>query len=376
MADNQPAPAPAPVNRTLLVAAAMEVGAILLAVAATALAAWRFVELSKLPEVGALLETAAIFVAAIAGSLLLWGMATFLRRLDALVGPAPVDAADAPSPAAADAALRTGGEARSTPPESISATSELVALMRDVRDIALLSDAERAQRVRLQSQELVRRLEQEVPALLREHNWVEAHRRVRSARERFPTLTAWDALEKQIEEARAGIEARDIEAVARQVNDLASVGAWERAADAVRDLIERHPGSVKAQELARRVAHERDRADAEQRAKMMAHAQEATNRREWIEALTAVTALIRKYPNSAEAAELRTQLPTLTANAEIQTRQRMEAEIRDLVKEHNFEEAGRIARALIERYPNSPQAAVLREQLPRLEQRATEAGRT
>jgi outer membrane protein assembly factor BamD (BamD/ComL family) len=104
----------------------------------------------------------------------------------------------------------------------------------------------------------------------------------------------------------------------------------------------------------------------------MSRAQDATTRREWREALQAVETVIARFPDSAEAHDLRLQLPTLRANVEIQARHEMETTIRDLIRDQRFSEALRIARELIARYPDSPQAAVLREQLHRLEQRAAE----
>jgi hypothetical protein len=138
----------------------------------------------------------------------------------------------------------------------------------------------------------------------------------------------------------------------------------------VRDLQQRHPDAPQVGELARRVVAEREKATAEERAKLMARAQEATNRRDWTIALQNVEEVLARFPNSPEAEELRQQLPTLRANVEIQTRQRMEAQIRELIKDHRYREALRIARIVIDQYPDSPQAAVLREQLPRIEQRA------
>ena len=107
----------------------------------------------------------------------------------------------------------------------------------------------------------------------------------------------------------------------------------------------------------------------------MAQAQEAANRREWKTALSLALTVIQRFPKSPEAQALRMQLPTLRENAEIQARQRMEAEIRDLIKARRFDEALRITDELIQQYPNSPQAAVLREQLPRLEEKAAAMGR-
>jgi hypothetical protein len=47
----------------------------------------------------------------------------------------------------------------------------------------------------------------------------------------------------------------------------------------------------------------------------------------------------------------------------------MENEFRELMKQQRYSEALSLAHELIDRYPKSPQAEVLREQLPRLEAR-------
>jgi len=60
----------------------------------------------------------------------------------------------------------------------------------------------------------------------------------------------------------------------------------------------------------------------------------------------------------------------LRENSQIKDRHRMENEIRELIKASRFEDALRLARELIDQYPASPQAEVLRDQLPRLEEKA------
>jgi hypothetical protein len=173
---------------------------------------------------------------------------------------------------------------------------------------------------------------------------------------------------------RAQVESHDIDAAQRQIEDLASLGAWDRVAEVLNELLQRHPESAKANELAQKIRTQRNKAVAEQRARLMAQAQDATNAREWKKALHLATTVCQRFPRSPEAQALRMQLPTLQENAEIQIRQHMESEIRDLIKEQRYDEALRIAHELLQQYPDSPQAAVLREQLPRLEERAAAMG--
>jgi len=368
MAEPAETGSPISLNRGRLAGAALCVGAALLGVGATA---WLLIEVWSIarapqPSIVDFAGAALLWLAAGCFALLLWGLAESLRQMADMAGEAAMGGASRMVPGAE---ARPAAAAMADPGLS-ERIQELIDLTKETRDIALLSDAERAMRLRTEAEALARELRHDVPHLIREHNWVEARRRVQEARTRFPALPLWDDLEKQVEEARTNVRARDVENAMREVRDLVALGAFDRAMQVVRDLQQRHPDAPQVGELARRVVAEREKATAEERAKLMARAQEATNRRDWTVALQNVEEVLARFPNSPEAEELRQQLPTLRANVEIQTRQRMEAQIRDLIKDHHYREALRIARIVIDQYPNSPQAAVLREQLPRIEQRA------
>ncbi len=302
----------------------------------------------------------------LAGAAFLWGLAELLR----VVEETPYVIREY---YARQVGLRTPwiAAANGDATEEGERGNDLGSLLREIRDISLLSPEERSLRLRAQAGEAARELSRIVPDLLRSHNWVEARRRVQQARERYPLEPTWNELEQRIEEVRAGVEARDIDSAKRQVHDLASLGAWERAFDVVRDLLERHPDSDAARELARYVQEQRGKVDAEERRRLIAQVQEAAKRREWSTALNLATALIKQYPNSPESEALRSDLPTLQENVEIQTRKRMEAEITELTRAKRYNEALEMARELIARYPRSPQAAVLLQSLPQLEARAS-----
>jgi hypothetical protein len=371
----------APNNRSGLsrahkLGAALEAGGVLVAAIATIWAIDRIWEISQQEprSVGQFLAAVGILFGGWGGGLLLWGVAEIVRKLDALPqvlerqpsGPASTLRPDSLTAAPIERSSENVAETR--------ALDELIALMREVRDISLLDDEQRAKRLEAQGQEAMRQVEHEVPLLLREHNWVEARRLVQESRERFPSFPQWDGLEQQIEQMRSQLEARDLESATRQVNDLAALGAWTRAMDVVNELLERHPDSAQARELAKRARFEREKAEAEQRARLMAQAQEATSQRNWVAALQAANTILQRFPTSPEATALKLQIGTLRENVEIETRKRMEAEIRELVKQHRYGEALRIAYDLVEQYPHSPQAEALRDQLPRLEEMAAAAG--
>lgn len=304
-----------------------------------------------------------------AGGVLLWGVAEVVRRMEMLQS---IDVEIASQTSSAAAGERSVADAES---EMQAALHEMTVLLREVRDISLLTPEQRTMRLQAQGKAVLEMLQREVPTLLREHNWIEARNRVLEARERFPTFREWDEMEQQIERMREQVEQHDIEAAERQIHDLTALGAWDRVDEVLKELLQRHPDSVRAINLAHKLRVERNKAESELRAKLMLQAQEASNNRDWDLAVNAASTLIQRFPKSPEAQALRMQLPVLRENAQIKERQRMENEIRELIKAGRFDEALRIARELIDQYPASPQAEVLRDQLPKLEAKAAMARR-
>jgi outer membrane protein assembly factor BamD (BamD/ComL family) len=353
-------------SRSRVVALLLEAGGVILALA---VAAWALVHLWQIARAEAasavdVLATLAILLGGLVSGILLWGLAELIRKIDLL--PAVMEqnsatprALSSLPPAAAPSPLLNDAQG-----------ATIVELLREVRDISLLTPEERTKRLETAGRALAAELEREVPRLLREHRWREARKRVQEARERFPTFPQFEQLEKQIETMRAQVESRDVEQAERQIHDLSALEAWERAADVVRELIERHPDSEKANALAATVRMKYEKSQAEQRARLMAHAQELVRQRDWQGALQTANAIVQRYPKSPEAEALRLQLPTLAENAEIQIRKRMETQIHELIRERRYDVAFQSANELIDRYPNSPQAEALRTQLPKLRERA------
>ena len=363
---------PAPLNRTRLIGGALDVGGALLVIAMLAWAVLRYWQIFNAETVAAAdaAMTAVQTLLGLGAAAFFFSAGEAIRKLEDLSELLRGSSSAADAGAGGLAGFGSDPEAADRNLAQRQTMLELVGLMREVRDISLLSDEQRGSRLAAQAEDLSRRLQREVPELLRQHKWFEAFKRVRSARERFPTLDVWDELARQIQTVRGQVESRDIEAATRQISELTALGAWDRAQDVARDLLERHPRADGAIEVVRRIRLQRDKAEAESRARLMAQAQSSTDKHEWPAALNSARSLIERFPHSDEAEALRSQLPILEANAEIKSRQQMEAKIRDLLTEHRYDQAVRMARQLIARYPNSPQASVLPDQLPRLEEKA------
>lgn len=375
MSEIEDAQLPENVNHGRLTAVALVVGGILLGVVTAIWTIARFAELSLQAEPGPTFAeyvgTAALLLVGWGFGLVMVGVAVLLHRLEDLAQSVE----SAPRRAVAPLGVPLGEPRAVAIDQNHQAQllEELVHLTRELREIELLSESDRQARLQAEAEELVRQLELDIPALLREHKLEQAAFRLVRARQRFPSMPQWDVLAEKVEQTRAQFETHDVDVASREIDDLLALGAWDRAERVAQDLRQRHPRAERVSELIRRVAVARDRATADERSRLMSKAQDATTRHEWRVALNHVHEVLKRFPNSPEARDLRLQLPTLEANVEIQTRQEMESQIRDLIKAQRFREALGMSHELIEKYPNSPQASVLREQLPRLEQRAHEA---
>ncbi len=367
MADLEPIGESGDVSRVRVTAALLNVGAYCLSGATLLWALYQFWQIGQSDELGAgaFLATLAIMVAGLVGSAFLWGVEELLRRTDGLER-AIQDSAAYGRDALANTRRAVDATGGGIPGHTVD---ELVVLLREVRDISLLSEPQRQLRLTAQGRAAIELLQHEVPLLLREHNWIEARRRVQEVRERFPSFAECDALEQQIERMREQVESQDVEVAERQIDDLKALGAWERVGEVCNDLLHRHPQSQRVLGLVQKVRAQKSTMDAQARARLMAEAQDASNKREWRTALGVANQLIQRFPRTPEAQALLLQLPILRENAEIQERQRVEHEFRDALKDHRYQDALRAARELIDQYPNSPQAEFLRQQIPKLEER-------
>ncbi len=178
------------------------------------------------------------------------------------------------------------------------------------------------------------------------------------------------ALRERIETTRCEAMARAEDEADRQVNEFMAAGDFVRAGAVAETLGANYPDSARASELIGRVHRERDAFVTEQRLAMFRRIEKAAADRHWQSALQAAGELLEAYPNSPEADTVRTQLPTITDNAQIEEVRRLRDRIRDLITRRRFGEAIEAARDIIERFPQSAAAAELSQQMPKLEELA------
>ncbi len=262
---------------------------------------------------------------------------------------------------------KSDGEPDGMPP---APWREVVGLLADLRDNSLLTESERRdKRVRVAEEEF-QDASTRIHAMMKEGDFVHARELADYLARRHPADKRSSQLMDEVEHARERHESEDVRACTRQVEDLISISAWGRARDLAQQLQQRHPDSPDARKLLLKIETEHRVFEEEQMRRMNAEVQRFVTRRRWEEALAVARAFIERFPGCEESESLRMQLPTLEANAEIEVRQQFEARIMEFVRHGRYLEAVELSRKVIDQYPDSPQAEVLRSQLERLEELA------
>ncbi len=246
----------------------------------------------------------------------------------------------------------------------------LLIALDDIRDSLLLSHEERRDKRQRLLEEEIHNARVLVGSLTQKGDFGQAREVAETVRRKYPNEEWVTELVEQLEESREQHESENVSSITNQVNDLMSISAWERASHLARQLVESHPDSAEARQLWLRVERQHRHFLGEQQRRMNAEIQRFVSSRRWEEAFAAARIFVKRFPNSEASEELRMQIPTLEANAEIEVRQRIEAQIMACARQGRYIEAAELARNIVQRYPNSPQAQVLRAQLGRLEELA------
>lgn len=319
-----------------------------------------------------LLAVAALLVLGLATVGLLIGLAAVVRGVAAFAAAQTrVERTVARLASGVAPAASSAPPSAPAPPSSgdSAALESIHRVLEEVRDNILLTDEER----RTKHQRLVAIERRERTLQIQQAVEGGHFQRARQLLLEFERRIGGDEDTKQllefIEAAAQRAEAEDVAAAARQCEELMSLTSWDRAIQIAEELIDRHPNALPARQLLARVQREKQVHQQEHRNRLFLTFQRHTANREWRAALQVARQLVEAYPDSIEAESIRAQKETLETNAEIEHRKQLEAQYKAQLDEHRYAEALALARDVIRLYPESPQAKVLREQIPYLEKR-------
>jgi len=248
---------------------------------------------------------------------------------------------------------------------------EVVSLLSEIMENTLLDDTEKAAKRQLAKKHRQQALRREIEAFIKAAKYREAHERLEEFRLRY----AGDGqqvveMETQLSEALRQHERTEISHVTEQVQRYMGLGLWERAIEMARSLAEQFPENPEAARLPETVRLEQEAGRRQEQQRLYREIEHLVARKHWRQALRAAETLLENHPESPEANTLRQQLDELRANAAIAERKEWETRIAEHIKTGRHREAYDLAVELMEKYPDSPQAAEIRKGLDQLKARA------
>jgi hypothetical protein len=247
---------------------------------------------------------------------------------------------------------------------------QVLTLLQEIRELALLSDAQRQKRLEEALQHRRNYLVAEVGRLSELKEWSAAETAVAAVASEFPDDPSLKELRARVAAGRKNVERDSFSALHDRVEDLMAVWAWDQAyADAAR-FIENFPDHSEGRELLARVMRERD-AYIENTANLLyEEIRSDIERRSYRRAMTNAVKLLECAPGHRRSAAIRPQLKTIRENAEIEERQEQERRIQEMIRAKQIPEAIDLAEDLLRRFPSSPQADSLQKLLPKMRELA------
>jgi outer membrane protein assembly factor BamD (BamD/ComL family) len=267
----------------------------------------------------------------------------------------------------------TGAPVRDTGSPEIAESMRLVlGMLEEIRELALLNDAQRQQRLAGSQKQRRDQLLTEIKRLLASERWGAADKMLTLFDDEFPRDPETSSLKAHIADARRHAEQKSLAELQKRVEDLVAVASWERAYAETAVFVENFPANRQGKDLLARVVRERDVHLESTANRLYAEIKADIERRNWRRALANARKLLERSPRHRRSAVIREQFKTIQENAEIEERQEQERRIQELMRSKQFPQAIDLAEDLLERFPNSPQAESLQQLLPKMRELAIE----
>jgi hypothetical protein len=249
---------------------------------------------------------------------------------------------------------------------------QLADAVEEVRQVALLPDADRRERLKVHREQRKAVLVKELYGLVPARDWPRAERLLITLETEYPNDSEVAKGRSYLDHSRKLFEDETLVRFSREVEELVAAGSLDRALEKARLFVQGFPTSPEAHTLLARVQKEHEMHHETMVQRMFEEIRHDSERRMWKRALMHAENLLERFPTHRLAEAVRGQLSTLQENAEIQERQEMEVRIQELIHDRQFDEAIELAEDVVRRYPLSPQADSLEKLLPRIRELARE----
>jgi outer membrane protein assembly factor BamD (BamD/ComL family) len=247
---------------------------------------------------------------------------------------------------------------------------QMVKLLEEMKDMSMLDENQRQARRKQQlGRRKVSRLD-EAARLINNQQWQQADALLHLMESLYPGDPDVQTLRDQLDNSRTSLQTQEWDGLKNQVHDLLALSKYAEALSMVTQFLERFPTHTPAQQLALRVKQEQAAYTESSSARLYEEIKSAVENRRWRAALDSIQTFLAQYPDHTRAIKIRQQLRVIQKNAEIEERHEQEERIRQLINDRQYAEAADLSENLLQRFPDSPQAAYLSELLPKLRERS------
>lgn len=264
-------------------------------------------------------------------------------------------------------ATQTAGPARAADDDLLQ---QVAAELAEMNVNLLLSDPQRQAKRELRQQHKTTQLVGQIDSYIEQREFEPAGWALAQLLGEVPDYPHADQLRQRIEDARRKARTEDIRHATTRAKDFMASASFETARRVVTELAAKYPDSPEAKALVAGVERETAAYHTHQRLEMYNLIGKQSAARQWRSALATARKLMDAYPKSQEANLLRSQIQTIADNAHLEEVREMRDRIRDLINRNRFDEALSLAKELVERFPATAAADELRGQMDKLEERA------
>ncbi len=240
-------------------------------------------------------------------------------------------------------------------------------LLRRIESALLLSEEERRRRGRGPELE---QLVEEIEAKEREQHWNEAYPLVGELVSRFPEADASLRYQVRLDQLRQRALEQDLKTTRKDAEQLGSQGNWALALALIDRLDRCYPSTPAVSELRQQVSGQRETAEEEELGGLVARVEGHIEAGDWTQAQLTAERLARRFPHSQRVVGLIERIRGLEDQDRQAGKTELESTIKDLIRKRQWQEAVERTRQYLGLYPDSPEAAGLRDRLTHLETNA------
>jgi hypothetical protein len=247
---------------------------------------------------------------------------------------------------------------------------QIMTLLQELRELTLLSDSQRQERLADSRHQRRDHLAAEVQRLLDLKEWFAAENAIAVLENDFPDSPNLENLKTRLAAGKQDAQQSAIGQLRERVEDLMAVWAWDQAYAETARFVEKFPEHQEGTELLQRVMTERENYIESTANRLYEEIRTDVDRRSYRRAMANAVKLLECAPGHRKSVAIRGQLKTIRENAEIEERQEQERRIQELIRNKQFFEAIDLAEDLLQRFPTSPQAETLQRLLPKMRELA------